>query len=130
MGERASTVFLAIVLAAMPFVRGKAQEPDAAGKARPAQASGPAKTEGGPEMLSEPAARDLGRALKDLRGSLTSRDRADKASVKAEVDKTPLPRRPARSVTPPTLTPDELDRLLDRELARTDPKDQAGALDQ
>ena len=36
--------------------------------------------------------------------------------------KTPLPERPARSVTPPTMTAAELDRLIARHLAKNDPK--------
>ena len=43
-------------------------------------------------------------------------------SAKAEASKTPLPHRPERTVTPPTLTSAELDRLVEQYLAKTDPK--------
>jgi hypothetical protein len=75
-----------------------------------------------PGQLSESASRDVTRALRQLRGAVQKRDQADKASATSEARATPLPQRPQRSITPPTLTPAGLDRLMAQYLAKTDPK--------
>jgi Protein of unknown function (DUF1549)/Protein of unknown function (DUF1553) len=48
--------------------------------------------------------------------------RADSASAGSDEAKMPLPARPVKTVTPPTLTSAELDRLIAQHLASTDPK--------
>ena len=47
---------------------------------------------------------------------------ADAESAENAQDKTPLPERPARKVTAPTITSEELDRFIVRYLAKNDPK--------
>ena len=48
--------------------------------------------------------------------------RATRPALRAEAAKSPLPQRPARTVTPPTLTSHELDGLLAQYLKKTNPK--------
>jgi hypothetical protein len=47
---------------------------------------------------------------------------ADSTSTGSDVAKMALPERPVKTVTPPTLTSAELDRLIAQHLAKTDPK--------
>ena len=50
------------------------------------------------------------------------RSKGDETSARAHVSKTPLPKRPTRSVTPPTMTSAELDRLIEQYLSKLSPK--------
>jgi hypothetical protein len=72
--------------------------------------------------LDEQASREILQSLQQLRAAVKKRDQGDQVKAKAEAAKTPLPRRPARIVTPPSLTSAELDRLLDLYLKKTNPK--------
>ncbi|MGP0066297.1 MAG: DUF1549 domain-containing protein [Isosphaeraceae bacterium] len=62
--------------------------------------------------LTQQEARELTQALRQLQAAVNSRQ--EKVAVNVQ--------RPTRSVTPPTLTSAELDRLVDRYLAKNDPK--------
>ena len=73
-------------------------------------------------LLDEKASAEVLQSLQQLRAAVKKRDQGDKAKAQAEAAKTPLPRRPARTVTPPTLTSAELDRLLEQYLKKTNPK--------
>jgi hypothetical protein len=57
------------------------------------------------------------KALQQVKAAVRKQDQADKAAAK-----THLPQRPPRTVTPPTLTAADLDRLIARYLAKNDPK--------
>ena len=67
-------------------------------------------------------------ALQQVRAAVRRRDQGDRDKAKAEEAKAPLPSRPVRSVTPPTLTSAELDRMLQQYLAKTNPKVEPAAL--
>ena len=73
-------------------------------------------------LLDEKASAEVLQSLQQLRAAVKKRDQGNKAKAQAEAAKTPLPRRPARTVTPPTLTSAELDRLLEQYLKKTNPK--------
>jgi hypothetical protein len=47
---------------------------------------------------------------------------ADSSSAESDGAKVPLPERPVKTITPPTLTSAELDRLIAQHLTKTDPK--------
>ena len=78
----------------------------------------PAKVAQGKPLLDEKASAEVVKSLQQLKAAVKKRDRIDKA----EASTTPLPQRPARTVTPPTLTSAELDRLVDQYLKKTNPK--------
>lgn len=76
-------------------------------------------TAGGNENLDRVAAREVLRSLQELRTAV--RDEKTHAPTTAS----PLTSRPERKVTPPSMTPADLDRLLDQYLAKTNPKVEA-----
>ncbi|WP_165219927.1 DUF1549 domain-containing protein [Aquisphaera insulae] len=94
----------------------------------PGQSEMSRDTDGEQAMKDEPAAtpaksgagesRELLKALRDLNGAV----RKDAADSKRQAAKTPMPKRPARTVTPPTLTPAQLDAMLARFLREKSPK--------
>ncbi len=86
-----------------------AQEPEKVKK--------PAATQEQP-LLDQQASTEVVKSLQQLRAAVRKRNQGDKA----ETAKTPLPRRPARTVTPPSLTSAELDRLVEQYLKKTNPK--------
>ena len=96
------SAFVVLVSALTPCLEVVAQEamdgPGAAG----------AKTD-------EAASREIFQALQGLRAAVRVEKKGEKAA-------SPLPSRPQRKVIPPTLTPAELDRLLEQYLAKTNPK--------
>ena len=55
-------------------------------------------------------------------------DEPEGGKVSASMAKAPLPRRPLRRVIPPTLTPQEIDRLIGEYLAKNNPKVEPAAL--
>jgi Protein of unknown function (DUF1549)/Protein of unknown function (DUF1553) len=116
------TISVAVALAAAASTRIRAQEPKAASKPQAPAASATERVKVAPDSLDESASREVTRAVQQLRGAVAKRNRVDQASVTAEVSKTPLPHRPGRSVTPPKMTPAELDRLVERYLAKNDPR--------
>ncbi len=69
-------------------------------------------------LLDQQASSEVVKSLQQLRAAVRKRDQGDQA----EAARTPLPRRPARTVTPPSLTSAELDRLLEQYLKKTNPK--------
>jgi len=73
-------------------------------------------------LLDQKASTEVVKSLQQLRAAVKKRDQGDKARAQAEAAKTPMPRRPARTVTPPSLTSAELDRLLEQYLKKTNPK--------
>ena len=75
-------------------------------------------------LLDEKASAEVLQSLQQLRAAVKKRDQGDKA----EAARTPLPQRPARTVTPPTLTSAELDRLLEHYLKKTNPKVEPASL--
>ena len=50
------------------------------------------------------------------------RSKGDETSARAQMSKTPLPKRPAHSVTPPTITSAKLDQLIEQYLSKLSPK--------
>src|SRR5262249_52876600 len=68
------------------------------------------------EKLTPAEARDLIQALRQLQAAVQD---GEPGGIAAETVKV---QRPSRSVTPPTLTSAELDRLVSRHLAKNDPK--------
>jgi hypothetical protein len=111
-----------VVLAAAPIAVIYAQEPNR--REEPRKSEKPSAEEAGrsQDILDESGSRDVAKALQQLKNALRRRDQADKNSVKSETSTTPLPRRPGRTVTPPTLSPADLDRLIAEYLAKTGPK--------
>jgi hypothetical protein len=77
---------------------------------RPSEASSAGKK----PKLTQQDARELTQALRQLQAAVNADQ--EKAAVSVQVN------RPTRSVTPPTLTSAELDQLVDRYLAKNDPK--------
>jgi hypothetical protein len=75
---------------------------------------------------AEPAApTPKAEARKAKAGGKAKKGGAGKAAAKkaeAKAARIPLPHRPERTVKPPTLTPADLDRMLDEYLAKNDPK--------
>ena len=67
-------------------------------------------------------------AVRQLRGAVKAQDQPEGGKVSASMAKVPLPQRPLRRVIPPTLTPQEIDRLLGEYLAKTNPKVEPAAL--
>jgi hypothetical protein len=65
-------------------------------------------------QLTPQEARELAQALRQLQTAVQVEREIKAVDVKVH--------RPARTVTPPTLTPAELDRLVDRHLTKNDPK--------
>ena len=63
-----------------------------------------------------------GPAEKAKRAALRKKKQADEVASQGEKVKTPLPKRPARSVTAPTLTSSELDHLISTFLTKNSPK--------
>jgi Protein of unknown function (DUF1549)/Protein of unknown function (DUF1553) len=59
---------------------------------------------------------------KAKKAATRKKKQADEASSSGEQTKGPLPKRPGRSVTPPTLTSAELDRLISTFLTKNSPK--------
>ncbi len=74
------------------------------------------------DQLDEKASREVMQALQQVRAAVRKRDQGDKEKAKAEEAKAPLPTRPTRSVTPPSLTSADLDRMIQKYLAKTNPK--------
>ncbi len=66
--------------------------------------------------LTPQEARELTQALRQLQASVQADRKAGSRTVEVQV------KRPARTVTPPTLTPAELDGLVARYLTKNDPK--------
>ena len=66
--------------------------------------------------LTPQEARELTQALRQLQAAVQADRQAGSRTVEVQV------KRPARTVTPPTLTPAELDRLVARYLTKNDPK--------
>jgi len=73
-------------------------------------------------LLDQKSSTEVVKSLQQLRAAVKQRDQGDKAESQAEAAKTPLPQRPARTVTPPSLTSAELDRLVAQYLKKTNPK--------
>jgi hypothetical protein len=69
-----------------------------------------------PPKLTPQEARELMQALRQLRAAVNADQRGGTPAAPVPVA------RPPRSITPPTLTPAELDRLVARYLAQNDPK--------
>ena len=69
------------------------------------------------------------RPIKPSRPRHGRRSRPTRSAAEDEPVKTPLPKRPARSVTPPTLTSAELDRLISKYLDQEQPQGRAGDSD-
>ncbi len=86
-----------------------AQEPDKVNQPKTSQEK---------PLLDDKASAEVLQSLRQLRAAVKKRDQGDKS----ESAKTPLPRRPARTITPPSLTSAELDRLLLQYLKKTNPK--------
>ncbi len=63
-----------------------------------------------------------GQAEKAKRAAARKKKQADETASEREQVNTPLPKRPARSVTSPTLTSAELDRLISEFLTKNSPK--------
>jgi hypothetical protein len=79
------------------------------GPSRPAHAQDKAK-------LTPPEARELMQAFRQLQAAVAADHRSGTGPVEVQV------KRPARTVTPPTLTSAELDNLVARYLTKNDPK--------
>ncbi len=77
-----------------------------------------AKADAKPSLLDPMASSEVVKSLQQLKAAVRKRNQGDKA----EAAKTPLPQRPQRTVTPPTLTSAELDGLVDQYLKKTNPK--------
>lgn len=115
-------VALAVVIAATIGAGSRAQEAKPADKTQPPTAVRPQAEKAALEPLAESSSREVLRALMQLRGAIGREAQTGKARAGARAGQTALPERPGRKVTPPTLTPSELDRLVDHYLAATDPK--------
>ena len=102
-GLISASVALAMTLAsAMP-----------AGHRKPRSGPGPRK-QGRTWMTA--ASRDILQALQSLRAAVRAEKSPESKAAR------PLPSRPERTVTPPTLTSADLDRMLEQYLAKTNPK--------
>ncbi len=121
---------LAIVVAVGPSGRALAFQSPGASRSvlGPGSADGPAMDVSGEKKPAEPAsagekakltpqeARELIQAIRQIQAAVHADRQAAPATVDVKVH------RPARTVTPPTLTSEELDRLVDSHLTRNDPK--------
>jgi hypothetical protein len=90
-------------------------------KGEPAQAAPSAEPNGSGSAgektkLTPQEARELAQALRQLQASVQADRQAGSRTVEVQV------KRPARTVTPPTLTAAELDRLVAQYLTKNDPK--------
>jgi hypothetical protein len=92
--------------------RAKAEPSRAATSAKPARPASAAEK----AKLTPQEARELMQAFRQLQAAVEADHRAGAGAVEVKV------KRPARMVSPPTLTSAELDRLVERHLAKNDPK--------
>jgi hypothetical protein len=103
----------------MPMPNSSSEAADETKKPNPTPKSMPQPSEaaspGKKPKFTPQEARELTQALRQLQAAVHSdQEKAGAVAIKVQ--------RPARSVTPPTLTSAELDRLVDRHLAKNDPK--------
>jgi hypothetical protein len=87
--------------------------------AQPAMDKGNLESDSGKSMPKE--AHDPAK-IKNAKNGATRNDQTTSSRPKDEQGKTPLPKRPSRSVSPPTLTSAELDRLVAQFLTKNSPK--------
>ena len=73
-------------------------------------------------QLDEKASREVMQVLQQVKAAVRKRDQGDKEKARTEEAKAPLPPRPSRTVTPPSLTSADIDRMLQKYLAKTSPK--------
>jgi hypothetical protein len=78
--------------------------------------------------LDEQDSREVLQSLQQLRRAVMERSKGDESSARAHISKTPLPNRPARSVTPPAITSAKLDQLIEQFLSKFSPKVQPAPL--
>jgi len=80
--------------------------------------------QGTPPAKSEPdrPKSDANKAARKKQNAARKEKRAEFAPAESDAVKGPLPERPVKTVTPPTLTSAELDRLIAQHLAKNDPK--------
>ncbi|QEH32545.1 hypothetical protein OJF2_10220 [Aquisphaera giovannonii] len=71
-----------------------------------------------PAMPGDDGSREVLKALRELGGAA----RKDAARARQAAARAPLPKRPAKTVTPPTVTPADLDAMLAKYLKEKDPK--------
>jgi hypothetical protein len=112
---------IAILLATGAFAR--SLEPY--GQDQPEKASQPAQDRGKPESdlgKSTPEVAHDPAKTKNAKQDSARTNQATSSSPKDEKTKAPLPKRPSRSVSPPTLTSAELDRLVAQFLTKNSPK--------
>src|SRR4051794_30184703 len=72
--------------------------------------------------LDQQDSREVLQSIQQLRRSVTERTKGDETSTRARISATPLPKRPARSVTPPTITSAKLDQMIEQYLSKLSPK--------
>ncbi len=72
--------------------------------------------DGSKSKLTPPEARELAQSLRQLQAAVNADHQAKTVTIPVSI------KRPARTVTPPTMTPAELDRLVAQYLRKNDPK--------
>ncbi len=110
-------VAFAVITVVVAAGRARAFQVGEGQKSVPAPGSGPSAADGSKTpKLTPQDARELTQALRQLHAAVQGEHAGGRGAVPVKLQ------RPARSVTPPTITSAELDRLVQQYLFKTDPK--------
>jgi hypothetical protein len=113
---------IAVMIVAGPVVMcARSSQQDQGEQANKTPKDKPAPSEESGKPTDKPA-RKPGQTAQSKQAAARKNKQADKTGRKDEPVNTPLPKRPVRSVTPPTLTSAELDRLINQFLTKNSPK--------
>jgi hypothetical protein len=117
-----AAMLIGAVTVAGPLIGSSRSSPQGPGEPATKSVKGSPAPSSEKDKSSIKITKKIGQAEKAKRAAARKKKQTDETAPKGEQVKTPLPKRPARSVTSPTLTSAELDRLISAFLVKNSPK--------